>query len=136
MKTREALWSAVAATALPQANLLAVQGTLSLAGTRPRASSRDQSGSKLPHSAAPPARKSRVFIKGPLIFMAAKNLLLSERLRQKQMLRFAQDDSAFGCGQQAALWKSGRSLNGFSRMGEPSRGIRGNPRWIVHTQIS
>jgi hypothetical protein len=53
MKMREALRSAAACCAFPQASLLAVRRCALSCGVTPRARSRDQSGSKLPHSRAP-----------------------------------------------------------------------------------
>ena len=62
MKVREALWSAVACYRFCSTGTsdLAVGHYTVAWETTPRASSRDQSGSKLPHSRAPLARKSAI----------------------------------------------------------------------------
>src|SRR6516165_8011819 len=56
----EALWSAVACYRFRSDQLAGRRAATAAWETRPRASSRDQSGSKLPHSRAPAALKARL----------------------------------------------------------------------------
>ena len=73
MKMREALWSAVACYRFRLGQLAGRGGGVSsLMELTPRASSRDQSGSKLPHSKAPAALNSCVFNRGFAYFQSSE----------------------------------------------------------------
>jgi len=70
-------------TVFAQASLLAVEHCTVPWEERPRASSRDQSGSKLPHSRAPAARKPGVLNGRFAPFQGEARDLLFVRLQQK-----------------------------------------------------
>src|SRR5215472_11939516 len=102
MKRREALWSAVACYRFIPGQLAGRRALTAAWGTRPRASSQDQSGSKLPHSRARAGLNPCVFTGVFAYFQKQRGIRFVARFK-KQILRRWRSDllavTGWGCGQ-------------------------------------
>jgi len=99
MKMHEVLWSAAACCRLRSSQLAGRGGVYRSWESEPASK---LAGFKAAASCRTPERLRRLTpmfsVAASSIFTAAKNLLSQEDLGHKQMLRFAQHDSPFGCG--------------------------------------